>query len=126
MKNPYSKRRQISFWSSVIIVACFCLNACVTDPTTGQKTLWHPTTAQDSAIQATDSQLQKQLPSNALPYLQAAEFIYAAYQGQTLPASSIKTGNSKVDSVLQKATTALPVAAQDVSTIKQLEQSFGG
>lgn len=79
---------------------------------------------QTSAIAATDKALQDQLPKNSLPYLQAAETIYAAYQGFTIPQSSIQTGNPKVDAVLQKATTEATVVPGDVATIKNLVAAF--
>lgn len=82
------------------------------------------TPAQKTAISQTDTALKAQLPPNAQPYLYAAEAIYAAYEGLTIPPSSIDTGNAKVDAVLQTATTAAPVVKQDLTTLQNLVDSF--
>ncbi len=82
------------------------------------------TPAQTSAINATETALAQQIPAKDLPYVQAAEVIYSAYQGQPIPASSISTGNTQVNSVLQKVTTTAPVVAGDISVLQQLDAAF--
>ena len=52
---------------------------------------------------------------------QAANVIYAAYEGQAIPASSINTGSAKVDAALKKVTALdTPVTRADVAAIAAL------
>jgi hypothetical protein len=56
--------------------------------------------------------------------LDAASVIYSSYQGQSIPASSIDTGITAVDNVLQAYTGKNPVTAGDIATISQLIGAF--
>jgi hypothetical protein len=116
--NHYSPAKVSSFWTvAVTIIAC------------GSMLLWNVACSttqvqQTAAIVQSGASIAAQLDPQLVPFLQGAQAIYSAYQGQTIPASSIDTGNAKVDAVLQKATTSAPVVAQDVKTIATAIQTL--
>ena len=65
--------------------------------------------------------------TTALNSLYAYHTIIAAYQGLTIPKSSIKTGAPAADVVLQKITsTKIPVTAKDVAAAKEAVVLAGG
>jgi hypothetical protein len=87
------------------------------------------TPQQSTALTATASALESALSgtkgtADITAGLDAAQVIYQAYQGQTIPASSISTGVQAVDNVLQSYTGSTPVTAADVATISNVIAAF--